>query len=298
MGPIWRFYQQRGRLREGRAILAQLLALPAPADSLVQIAGFEAEGGLAYWMNDFDTANAAYRRRLELAEALGDPARVADAHYDLGFMSVVADDIPAVREHEQLALDLYTQAGVDDGVFRARQALVLGVFLGGDYERARQLEEQNLEAFRRSGSSFQIADSQTLQSAIGYRLREPDRAWQKMQEGLAFFAANDHASGLARALGMAAIILLEFGDLELGARLAGATAKLVREKTVMLAPVKVLHLPDPVETAVARLGPERAAELMAIGEDTAVADLVGLVLGMREPAPVAASASAPATSPG
>lgn len=298
MAATWRWFQQRGRLREGRALVAQLLALPAPADPLVRIGGLEAEGGLAYWMNDFDAANAAYRERLALAEALDDPARIADAHYDLGFMSVVGDDIPAVREHEQLALDLYTRAGIDDGTFRARQALVLGVFLGGDYVRARELEEQNLEAFRRSGSSFQVADSQTLQSAIGYRLGEPRRAWQKLQEGLAFFAANDHASGLARSLGMAAIIVLEYGDPELGARLAGATAKLVREKAVMLAPVKVLHLPDPVETAVARLGPERAAELMAVGEDTAVEDLVALVLGTPEPPPVAAAAAVPATGPG
>ncbi|HEX7951068.1 MAG TPA: adenylate/guanylate cyclase domain-containing protein [Candidatus Limnocylindrales bacterium] len=298
LGPTWRWFQQRGRLREGRTLLAQLLALPPPADPLVRIGGLEAEGGLAYWMNDFDAANAAYRERLELAERLGDPARIADAHYDLGFMSVVGDDIPAVREHEQLALDLYTQAGLDEGIFRARQALVLGVFLGGDYELARQLEEQNLEAFRRSGSSFQVADSQTLQSAIGYRLTEPRRAWQKMQEGMTFFAANDHASGLARALGMAAIIVLEFGDPELGARLAGATAKLVREKAVMLAPVKVLHLPDPVETAVARLGPARAAELIAIGEDTAVEDLVALLLGTPEPPPAPATVAVPAASHG
>jgi hypothetical protein len=47
----------------------------------------------------------------------------------------------------------------------------------------------------------------------------------------------------------------------------------------------VLHLPDPADTAAARLGPERAAELMSIGADTDVADLVAAVLAMPAPVP-------------
>ena len=296
MGSTWRWFQQRGRLREGRGLLAQLLRLPSPDEPLVRTAGLIAEGGLAYWMNDFEPATAAYRERLAIAERVGDPVLVADAHYDLGFMSVVGQDLPGVREHEQLALDLYTQASDEDGMNRARQALVLGMFLGGDYARARELEGQNLEAFTRSGAAYQVADSQTLQSAIAYRLGEPELAWHRMLDGLTFFAANDNASGLARAFGMAAIIELEYGDPELGARLAGATDKLVREKTVMLAPVKVLHLPDPGETSIEKLGPERAAELMSIGADTAIEDLVTMVLAMPAPTPASSPASAvPAT---
>jgi len=285
MGAIWRWFQQRGRLREGRALLAQLLPMPT-ADPLIRLAGLVAEGGLAYWMNDFEAAGGAYRERLELADATGDPTLSADANYDLGFLSVVAGDLPRVRELEQRALDLYTEAGLEEGMNRARQALVLGVFLSGDYAAARALEEQNLEAFQRSGSAYQIADSQTLQAAIAFRLGEPELGWAKMQEGLAFFAVNDNASGLARSLGMASIIVLEYGDPELGARLAGATYKLVREMAVMLAPVRVLHLPDPAETSIARFGPERARELMSSGEDTDVADLVALLESMPGPAPV------------
>ena len=94
---------------------------------------------------------------------------------------------------------------------------------------------------------------------------------------------------------MAAIIALEYGDPEFGARLAGATAKIVLEKSVMLAPVRVLHLDDPSETALAKLGPERAAELMAMGADTAVEDLVAAVLAVSEPAALSvAAASGPA----
>ena len=284
MGSIWRWYQQRGRLREGRALLTTLRALPAPADPLVRIASLVAEGGLAYWMNDNDAAMAVYTERLALAEATNDPRLIGDAEYDIGFAFIVRGDQPEVVAHEQRSYDRYTEAGDEDGKRRARQALVLAVFLSGDYHRARELEMINFDGFQRAGASYQIADSETLQSAIAIKLGEPDRAWERMREGLRFFAENDNASGLARALTMAALVAVEFGDEEFGARVAGAAHKLAREKAVMLAPINVLHLTDPAITARERLGAARAEELMREGEDTAVADLVEAIFARPAPA--------------
>jgi predicted ATPase/class 3 adenylate cyclase len=282
LGATWRWFQQRGRLREARALLAQLLARPG-GDPGVRIAGLAAEGGLAYWMSDIPAARVAYDERLALAEEVGDPVLLADAHYDIGFLSMVGQDAPTLRDHEQRALDLYQAAGREDGVLRARQALVLGVFLSGEYEEARRLEEQNLEVFESTGSVFQIADSMTLLSAIKYRVGDVEGSWRRMAEGLRRFEANDSASGLARALGMAGILLLEAGELEFGARVTGATMELVREKGVMLAPVTVLHLPHPRDIAIERLGVERAEELMAAGAAEPLAQVTDEVLAAKPP---------------
>jgi len=76
MGSTWRWFQQRGRLREGRAFLAQLLARPPSDDVRIRIAALAAEGGLAYWMNDFAGARAAYEEALAYAKerkAFGQP---------------------------------------------------------------------------------------------------------------------------------------------------------------------------------------------------------------------------------
>ncbi len=283
MGATWRWFQQRGRLREGRAILAQLLARLDGDDDLLRIAGLTAEGGLAYWMDDPEGAKLAYDARLELAGRTGDPAVMAEAHYDLGFLSMMAQDVVRLEEHEQQALDLYAQAGMDDGVLRARQALVLAVFLTGDYPRARELEEQDLAAFRSTGSPFQVADSLTLLGAIHLRLGDGVTAWRHITEGLQLFAANDNASGIARGLATAAIIQLVYADPDLGSRIAGATYELARSKGVMLAPVKVLHLPDPGELAVQELGPELARERLAIGAATPLDAVVAEVLAAPAP---------------
>ena len=256
-----------------------------PADDRLQVAGLTATGGLAYWADDFDAARTAYEQRLAIAERTGDPLLQAEGHYDLGFIFMVAQDPDRLREHEQAALDLFTRAGNADGLLRARQALVLGVFLLGDNKRALELEAENLAAFRAANSEYQIGDSMTFHAGVYFKSGDPTAAWEFVADGLRLFARNENQSGIARGLGMAAIILLTYGDAELGARVAGATYRIVREKGVMLAPVRVLHLRDPAELAAERLGEERASELMDAGADTPVEQVIEEVLAA--PAPTA-----------
>jgi hypothetical protein len=135
----------------------------------------------------------------------------------------------------------------------------------GEYAAALEATEANLRAFREIGSELQVADSLTLTSAIAWRLGDGRASWERLEEALRTFGARDLASGLVRALGMAALVHLEFGDPELGARLAGATNELRRQKNVMVAPTRVLHLPDATELSRERLGAERADALVAEG---------------------------------
>jgi predicted ATPase/class 3 adenylate cyclase len=282
MGAVWRWFQQKGRLIEARTTLARLMS-GAAGDDRLRIAALAADGGLAYWADDFDAARKAYEQRLALAEQDGDALLRADAHYDLGFMFMVASDPEGLREHEEAAVDLYLTAGHADGVVRARQALVLAVFLTGDYPRALELETENLAAFRAAGSEYQIADSMTFHAGVYYRFGDPVTAWEFVREGLRWFAETDNQSGNARALGMAAIVGLTYGDAELGARLAGATYRIVREKGVMLAPVRVLHLPEPRDLAIERLGEARAEELIAEGAAMPFEEIVELALSAAAP---------------
>ena len=281
LGATWRWFQQRGRLREGRAWLADLLGMRgADVDSKVRIAALSADGGLAYWMEDFDGARAAYEERLELAEATGDTRLIADGSYDIGFLFVVAGDAEQLRRYETRSLELYRSLGDDAGVDRAEQALVLGAFLDGQYEPARKLSEGHLERFRERGSSFQIADTLTLLSAIEFRLDNPVGSWRRVTEGLSIFSERDAASGIARALGMAALLQVRHGDPELGARIAGATLELQRQKNVMIAPTRVLHLPEPAVLATERLGGDRAEALFAEGASLPIHDAIDMILSI------------------
>lgn len=153
----------------------------------------------------------------------------------------------------------------------------------GSYQAARDLEELNREEFRQSGSPTQVADSVTFLSAVYLRLDDLSTAWERMLESLQLFATLDSASGIARGLAMASIILFARDEPVLAARAAGATYHLVREKGVMLAPVRVLHLDDSGQTAIQRFGAARAEELMADGAVTPLPEIIAEVLATAPP---------------
>ena len=277
LGATWRWFQQRGRLREGRALIAELLAHPGADDPRVRIAGLTAAGGLAYWMDDVAAARAAYEERLGLAVETGDPGLIADAHYDLGFISMIAQDVQQLRAHEQQAFDQYRAAGREEDAIRARQALVLAVFLDADYALARELQEQNLELWR-DRSPAEYADGVTLLAGINYRLDDLPAAWDRMLEGLRIFSDKGLESGLVRSLGMASIIRFGAGDAELAVRIAAALYSLMRRENLMLAPVKVLHLPDPALLATQAFGQAGAEQRLQRGTSAPVADVVAEIL--------------------
>ena len=281
LGETWRWFQQRGRLREGRSWLSDLLAVPdVDVDPKLRMAALSAEGGLAYWMEDFEGARTAYEDRLELAEATGDPRQIADATYDIGFLFAVSGDAAQLRSYETRSMELYRSLDDDAGVARAEQALVLGAFLDGEYAPARTISESHLAAFRERESWFQVADTLTLLSAIEFRLDNPVGSWRRVAEGLSIFSERDAASGIARALGMTSLLQLRYGDAELGARIVGATLELRRQKNVMIAPTRVLHLPEPAELATDRLGPERAEALFAEGASLPIPDIIDVILSV------------------
>ncbi len=274
ISTTWPWFEARGRLREGGSTVTRLLEHPAPSAPRVRIAALAAAGGIAYWLRDFAAARAAYEERLALAEEAEDLILTADAHYDLGFIGMVTQDEAMLRTHEERALELYTAAGHEDGAVLTREALALRMFLGGEYSRACELEKLNLEVFQRSGSPMQVASASTFLSACEWRAGDIEQGWPRLLGAMSLFHSMEHPTGLTRTLGLASIMLLSGGPSEAGARAAGATYRLVRERGLMLGPVHVLHLPEPSLLAERRFGASRAAELMAEGEAMPTADVV------------------------
>jgi predicted ATPase len=82
---MWRFWQLGGHMEEGRAALARILDLPgADERTPLRARAIAAAGGLQYWSADLPGADELYREQLDLAEATGDKAEMADAMFNLG----------------------------------------------------------------------------------------------------------------------------------------------------------------------------------------------------------------------
>src|SRR5438477_2678578 len=111
-GALWRFWQQRGHLAEGRAWFEEVLAMStgqgrteARAKALI------GAGGVAWWQQDRDGAGSRYREAVEIERELGHSARTAEALYNLAFV-VAGDDLEAAGRMLVESLELYRE--VDD----------------------------------------------------------------------------------------------------------------------------------------------------------------------------------------
>jgi predicted ATPase/class 3 adenylate cyclase len=286
-GAIWRYWHHQAELREGRTWLDEILEQPwDPDDAAIRLRALSAAGGLAYWARDYPEAWRRYEERLALAEAVGNSAMLADAEYDAGFRFIVESDPAQLRAHESRALELYEAVGDEDGAVRARQALVLNAFLGGNRTEARDLELANLAAFRRSGSWYRTADSLMLIGSIEYLDGDYDGAMAPLREALTILGPRGLAPPIVGGLGVVALIALAADAHQVAARLAGATAAIARRAELANTMVEVLHLPDPVASVRDRLGAD-ADPLIAAGEAMSIEEAVALALSDWKPSPSA-----------
>lgn len=86
---LWRFWQIRGHVAEGRRALALILAMDdAGEPSHHRVWALAAAGGLSWWANEVQLADGHYAAQLQLARELGDMAGVADALFNRAWPQV------------------------------------------------------------------------------------------------------------------------------------------------------------------------------------------------------------------
>jgi len=234
---LWRFWQFRGHLREGLQRVKRVLEDPASRAHPVEREGaLEAAGGLAYWLGEFATTQAAYEEAVALARASGDPKRISNALYNLSFLPVWAELEKDVNKRVTDA-----EALIDEALALARQ-------VGDRAAAARCLwARANAISYLRSdavGSLAPLAEAISIFREIGDHF---DLAWALHGEGMARIKAGDLAaaqpaldelvtllaeahdpSGLAIALGDHSQLAMAQGDRLRAFRLRGASQALQR----------------------------------------------------------------------
>jgi len=185
---LWRFWQLRGHLMEGRDRLGELLeaaASPgAPAVSAIVLSrAEEAAGGILYWTTSDRTApRAHYNASLEHAIESGDRRRVAWAKYNLAF-----------------AFD-FTPAPDTSGSY---------------IEYATALRQQALAEFRALDDRRGVAESLWAMGGNALiMLKDPERARRLILEALPLLEALHDLYGRGWALSSLAMLTALEGDLD------------------------------------------------------------------------------------
>jgi predicted ATPase/class 3 adenylate cyclase len=229
-GALWRFWQQRGHLDEGRRWIDEVLAMPeGQAPSAARAKALIGAGGLAWWQKDGATAAASYEEALEIERERGDPEALAEALYNHSFV-VAGRDVHAAAGLLEESLALFREAGNESGVAQASGMLVIPDAEAGRWEAVVARLEETTGIWRRLGERLHLAfDLVWLAFAYG-RAGRPPEAWSTGLEALELFCRVDNPTGIGIVLIDLAWLSTWEGRHEHAIRLAGAS-EAIRERT-------------------------------------------------------------------
>ncbi len=159
-GALWRFWQTRGYVSQGRGHLVEALKQKgATVSTLARAKALNGAGVLARRQGDYLAARALHEESLVIRRELGDRYSIAGSLHNLGNVASHQGDYGAARALYEEALAINRQIGN-----RAWEAFNLGS-LGlvaqaqGDYAAARSLHEESLAIERELGHKHGIAGS-------------------------------------------------------------------------------------------------------------------------------------------
>jgi predicted ATPase/class 3 adenylate cyclase len=185
---LWRFWFQRGYLREGRAWLEQLIRMAPDNVTALRAKAHEALGGLTYWLADADATQVAYESAVHLYRKLGDREAEAEAMYNLAFVPVMRDDLDASRRQFEVSLALARDVGRADLMAKNQHLLGIALRESGDPRAAMSFFEEAATFYRAADDRFQLAWALGEIGATQHAVGNWPSAWDAWQEAFGLFA--------------------------------------------------------------------------------------------------------------
>jgi predicted ATPase/class 3 adenylate cyclase len=280
-GALWRFWQQRGHLAEAKRWFEEILAMPSGRKpTAARAKALIGAGGVAWWQQDRGATGAFYEEALAIERELGDPARLAEALYNLAFV-VAGDDLESAARLLDESLDLFRRVGDERGVAQVLPMLVMRDAQAGRWEPVIARLEEVVAIWRRLGDRLHLAfDLVWLAFAHG-RVGSREDARSAGLEALEIFREADNATGIGIALTDLAFLATWEGRHEDAIRLAGASDSLRERVGGPPGAIGGLLEGDPVGEARALLSDDAADRAWEEGRAMSVDQAVALA--RREP---------------
>ncbi|MFL5301695.1 MAG: ATP-binding protein, partial [Anaeromyxobacteraceae bacterium] len=262
VGALWRFWQLRGQLAEGRQHAERLLAGASGADSAVRSRALACAGRLAFFQGDYGAARRLLDDAYALQAQVRDAAETALLIINFGMLANAEgrrDDARALLErgaeafraipdawgeanalaylalvehnsgHVARARELFHRSHeLADAVGEKRMAAFSLTQLGaiaredGNDALAARLFERALAVQWELGDTWSIASSSTNLAALMLKRRDCDRAQALLDQSLALQWEAGNRPGIAASLERLADVALERGDIQRAVRLIAA----------------------------------------------------------------------------
>jgi predicted ATPase len=198
---LFRFWEMREYLAEGRDRLGKLLQLPgASRPTLPRSRALFAAGVLGGEQGDFASSTSLLGQSLEIARQLGDKRSMAVSLNGLGVNARDSGDLSASANFLEQSLALWRELGDPCAVARAISNLASVVNLREDYPQARALYEECLTIFRELDDRAGIAWALNHQGDAARDQGDSTAARSLYQSSLAIFRELDDRWGIASSL--------------------------------------------------------------------------------------------------
>ncbi len=198
---LFRFWEMRELLAEGRDRLAKLLKIAGAAThTKMRARALFAAGVLAEAQGDYASAASLMKESLEIARQLGDNQGTAVSLNALGVLARERGDIAMALSLLEESLVLWKELGDRKAVGRSLSNLANVAKLQGDYPRARSLYAECLSIFRGMGDLPGVAWSLNYQGDVARDQGDSAAARTLYGEGLAIFRELGDRWGIAATL--------------------------------------------------------------------------------------------------
>ena len=232
---LWRFWFIRGYPREGRAWLAQALAVPHAWSPVLREA-LHGASMLASNQGDDHEAAAQADHLLTLAQAHDDDEAVARALHLLSFAATYRSDRDRALALASQALAIYRELGNPHQLTDVLNRLGIEEHNQGNYTRAAALYEEAQAIWRKLGCTWELVCVTTNLGVTAQAQRDIARAAAQYRESLVLLQDVGETWMIEELLALVAALAAEAGDWERAARLIGATDYLLEAIGFALAP--------------------------------------------------------------
>jgi predicted ATPase len=198
---LFRFWEMREHLAEGRDRLGKLLKLKgAAAPTNARLRALFAAGVLAGEQGDYISAEVLSKESLEIARQLEDKRSIAVSLNALAVHARDRGDLAASRALFEESLVLWRELQDALAVARALSNLANIVKLQEDYTHARSLYEECLSIFREKGERTGVAWALNHQGDVASNQGDSVAARSLYEQSLATFRELDDRWGIAGSL--------------------------------------------------------------------------------------------------
>jgi predicted ATPase len=227
---LFRFWETREHLAEGRNAIGRLLALEGTrARPKMRARLLFAAGVLAAAQSDYDSARPMFEESMETCLKLNDKRGIAVALNALAVNARDSGELAAAALLFEQCLGIWKDVGDPTDIARALSNLASVMKLQGDYARATSLYDECLAMFRQVGDGAGVAWTLNYLGDVAREKADLAAARSYCEQSLSEFRRLHDSWGIASALSDLASLSCDQGDNTEARRLYGESIKVFQE---------------------------------------------------------------------